>query len=272
MKKGVDDLVIYADILFCTNFFMDYLIISACSAIIQGKTRRIRKILASILGGIYGVCMFVPNIGFAYSGLAAFFFSAAVAAVVMCPCSIKIFLKYLFAFYITSFILAGSLYMILPITGGGMIKNNIIYYNGMYVAVFAVLTVFLLKKRIEYVKAHAKKYTVKIKYKDRSIKTTGILDTGNLLKDPVNGKPIVVGDESILKKLFSENCGTFNINEWVQSTDIRIIPYKTLDKEGVMTGFVADEIKINNEIMKNIVIGISPKKLEHGVLLNIANI
>jgi len=266
--------IIYTDILFCTNFFMDYLIITVCSAIVPGETKHIRKMLASLLGGIYGVCMFIPDFEFICSIFAVFLFSAAISAVVICPCRIKDFFRYLIVYYITSFLLAGSIYMILPFIGGGVVRNNVIYYDGVGILAVAAGTAFFVVKCVKYLKTHRGKeeYNVKIKYKDKVVKTNGILDTGNLLKDPKSGKTVVVGDEELLKKLFSKECNIFNISEWVESTDIRLVPYKTLAGEGVMTGFMADEIHIDKEIIKDIIVAVSPHRLENGVLLNIAKL
>ena len=164
--------------------------------------------------------------------------------------------------------------MILPFIGGGMIRNNIIYFDSMSILGVSLVLYFSVKKGITYIKTHCKKeeLQIKIRYKNFKTEIKGILDTGNLLTDPVSGKAVAVGDEEVLKKLFSENCNLFNLNEWIESTDIRLIPYKTLDKEGIMTGFVADEIISENRIFKKMVIAISPQKLKDGILINCLNV
>lgn len=267
-------MIVYTDVLFFINFFMNYLIISVCSAIVPGPYKNRRKMLASTLGGIYGVCVFIPDLTFMYSVLSVFLFSALLVAVVFCPCNIKDFLKYLAVFYIASFLLAGGIYMILPYLGGGIIRNNVIYYDSIQILVIAAVLGYVLIKSVKYIRKHKKRlgYNVKIKYKEKTAETDGMLDTGNLLSDPLTGRSVVVGDEEVLKKLFSPDCNIFNLSEWIDSTDIRLIPYKTLDKEGVMTGFLIDEICIDNKIIKDVVLAVSSQKLEHGVLINSASL
>ena len=266
-------MTVYTDILFFTNFIMDYLIISVCSAIVPPKTKHIRKISASLLGGLYGVFIFIPELKFIYSVLSVFLFSAGIVAIVFLPCKPKEYFRYLSVYYITSFIFAGCLYMILPFIGGGMIRNNVIYFDSINILLISLTLWFTIKKGIKYIKKHRKKeeLLIKIKYKNYHTEVKGILDTGNLLTDPVSGKTVAVGDEDILKKLFSPDCNLFNLNEWIDSTDIRIIPYKTVDTEGVMTGFIADEITSDNQVFTKMVIAISPLKLNDGILINCFN-
>ena len=263
-------MIVYADVLFFINFFMNYLIISVCGAIVPAHLKNRRKLLASTLGGIYGVCVFIPDLTFMYSVLSVFLFSAAIVAVVFCPCKIKDFLRYLAVFYISSFILAGGIYMLLPYIGGGVIRNNVVYYESFGVIGAAIIIFFAAVKIIRRIKINAKRkeYKITIKYKEKTVSAEGMLDTGNMLSDPLTGKPVIVGDETVLKTLFSEECNVFNLSEWIESTDMRIIPYKTMDGEGVMTGFVPEEICIDGKVIKDVIVAVSPKKLEHGILIN----
>lgn len=267
-------MIVYTDVLFFINFFMNYLIISVCSAIAPGPSKNRRKMLASTLGGIYGVCVFIPDLTFMYSVLSVFLFSACIVAVVFCPCRVRDFLRYLAVFYISSFLLAGGIYMLLPFLGGGMIRNNVIYFEGAKVLIAAAVIGFGVIKGIKYIKTHCLKegYNVKIRYKDKTAEMKGMLDTGNMLCEPLTGRSVVVGDEEVLKKLFSPDCSVLNLNEWIDSTDIRLIPYKTLDREGVMTGFLVDEICVDGKATEDIIIAVSPKKLEHGILINSASL
>ena len=267
-------MVVYADILFFVNFFMNYLIISICSAISPEPTKNRRKLLASALGGIYGVCMFLPDLSFMYSVISVFLFSAGMVAVLFCPCRFLEYLRCLLVFYISSFLLAGSIYMFLPYFGGGIIRNNVIYYDGPKILVIAAVTCFCILKSLKYIKSRFGKngLYVTVRYKDRTACLKGILDTGNLLCEPICGNPVVVGDEDVLKELFDENCTLLNINEWIESCDIRLIPYQTVGKEGVMTGFLADEIITGKTSTENVVVAISPQKLRHGLLVNNASL
>lgn len=263
-------MTVYADVLFFMNFFMNYLVISICGAFAAGKVKHIRKIIASVSGGIYGVCVFAGELDFLWSVIVNAGASACIVAVVFLPCRAREYFKYLGVFYLSSFLLAGGIYMILPYVGGGIVRNGVIYYNGMKITVIATLLTAGVIQGIRYIKSLSKKreYTVKIRYKDKTARVNGILDTGNLLTDPETGKTVAVGDEEILKKLFSPECNIFNMSEWIDCRDIRLVPYKTLDNNGVMTGILIDEMEIDGETVTDVIVAVSPKKISDGILIN----
>ena len=263
-------MTVYIDILFFVNFFMNYLIISVSETIAAKNVKRGRKLFASFLGGIYGVFSFMPDLNFIYSSLAVFFFSAVLVMVVFYPVGIREFLKYILCFYISSFLFSGGIYMVLPYIGGGIIRNNVVYYDVLQIIIPAIAIFFVARRTIRYIKNNRSKngYRVAIKYGEKEAFFKAFLDTGNMLYEPFSGNAVVVADEMVLKKLFSPDCNLINITEWIESTDIRIIPYKTLDNEGVMLGFIPKEISVDGRALKDVIVAISPKVIEEGILIN----
>lgn len=265
-------MTVYADILFFVNFFMNYLVISICTAIVPEPTKNRRKLLASLLGGIYGVCVFIPDLALMYSVPSVFLFSAAMVAVLFCPCRAADYLRALSVFYISSFMLSGGIYMLLPYFGGGAIRNNILYFDSVKMLVLAGAVTLFGLRLLKYVKSRINSggFFVSVRYGKSSATVHGIHDTGNLLCTPHGGDPVIVADEELLKRLFAADCTTLNLSEWVDSRDIRLIPYQGLGTDGVMTGFLADEVCIGRQHIKNVVIAISPNRLRHGLLINSA--
>ncbi len=263
-------MTVYLDILFFINFFMNYLVISLCAAIAAKKVKIGRKLLGSCLGGIYGIFIFIPDLSVICSFLSAFLFSGVMVWVVFYPFGIKDFLKSLSAFYISSFVLSGGIYMILPYIGGGVIRNSVLYYGSNEVILPATGIFFVALKTMAYIRKQRTKkgYRVSIKYRENKAFFDAFLDTGNMLYDPVSKKPVVVADKMVLEKLFSKNCNLLNIWEWVDSTDIRLIPYKTLDNEGVMLGFLTDEFMVDEKVLENVIVALSPKTIKEGILIN----
>lgn len=266
-------MVVYADLLFLINFFMNYLITAICSATVPVPTENRRRLLASFLGGIYGVCVFIPDLTFLCSAVSVFVFSLVMVAVMFCPCGVREFFRAVGMFYLSSFLLAGGMYMLLPYIGGGVVRNNVVYYDGAGVAAVgaaaALGTIKLLKRAKKGLKRDS--FFICVRYKDMRARVKGMTDTGNLLEGR-EGEPVIVGDEEILKSLFGKNCTLLNMSEWVDACDIRLIPYRTMDADGVMTGFVADEVSTGKKSVKNVVIAISPRKIGHGLLVNNANL
>ncbi len=266
-------MIVYLDILFFINFLMNYFVISICTAIVPGRSKYKRKILASILGGIYGVGFFVPDLDFLYSVLSVFIFSAVLVAIIFCPCKASEFFKILGVFYLSSFLLSGGIYMLLPLFGGGVVRNNIIYTKSGYLILFGIIVGIGVILCVKYIRKNLgrREYFIKIRYKDQTVRSSGIVDTGNTLKDPVSGEGVIVIDKSVLERLFFPGCNEFNLGEWIDDKDLRIIPYKTVANEGVMMGFLADEVVLEGKTLKGVTVAISPENLKNKVLLNCEN-
>lgn len=261
-------MTVYLDVLFSINFFMNYILLTVCTALCHMPSKKRKRLLASLLGAIYGVCVFIPDLTLLYSALFVFLFSALMVFTSVCPCSKKDFLRCFSAFYISSFILSGAEYMLLPIFGGGIVRNGIIYANTYLIIAIALFVGFFAVKTIRRIRTNSGKYNIKVKYKDNTAVLPGILDTGNHLSDPISGRPVIVADETLLHKLFSPGCGICNLNEWIDVTDIRIIPYKTLDSKSVMTGFLAEYVEIGEKKIDGVIIAINKNRLDCGILIS----
>ena len=112
---------------------------------------------------------------------------------------------------------------------------------------------------------------MKIYYKEKNIGIKVILDTGNLLTEPITNTPVMIVEASKMKTFIPDNIlknmdeilnnNVFNeITEEMQSR-FCIIPFSTVGKQnGIIVGFRPDYIKIytdqGEEIRKKIVIGI----------------
>ena len=115
---------------------------------------------------------------------------------------------------------------------------------------------------------------IKIKGKEKKIKL--MVDTGNLLKDPISGMPVIVIEHTelydILPKELLNNLEKIlggdlkGIPEDIKNeylSKLRVIPYSSLGKQnGMLLGIKADEVKVEDETIKNnVIIGIYNKAL-----------
>ena len=120
---------------------------------------------------------------------------------------------------------------------------------------------------------------IKFKLDEKELKTNAMIDTGNLLKEPITNTPVVVVEHSLLydvipKEILNniENIlgGDFkNIPEDISKqyiSKLKVIPFSSLGKQnGMLLGIKGDEIEIENEDDKfkkdKFIIGIYDKSL-----------
>ncbi len=105
------------------------------------------------------------------------------------------------------------------------------------------------------------------------------IDTGNLLKDPISGMPVIVIESIQLEKLIPKKI-IYHLNDILEGKDdnilsqianedmlkFRIIPFSSLGKQnGLLLGFIADKLEIkleeNTTDLSNVIIGIYDKSL-----------
>ena len=109
---------------------------------------------------------------------------------------------------------------------------------------------------------------VMICHRDKKIHMTALLDTGNMLKDPVTGLPVVVVDCRAARVLLDLNeselrdpIGTISRGKFA---GIRLIPYHVLGHpSGMLLGIKADDVKINGQSVRQI-IAFAPHRIAPG--------
>ena len=107
-----------------------------------------------------------------------------------------------------------------------------------------------------------------------------MLDTGNMLKDPITGMPVIIAQKEILKDILpniildnlSKIVGgdvpqeVYNDENLQYITKFRLIPFSSIGKEnGMLLGFKTKKIEIQQEDIKkvidNVIVGIYEKNL-----------
>ena len=120
---------------------------------------------------------------------------------------------------------------------------------------------------------------IKIKLNNEEIKTKAMIDSGNMLKEPITGTPVIVVESTllegampheILKNLEKIIGGDFReIDEEIKKeyiTKLKLIPYSSLGKQnGMLLGIKPDFIEVekeeNFEKIDDVIIGIYNKSL-----------
>ena len=163
--------------------------------------------------------------------------------------------------------------------------------NGLFLGTYPLKTIFLgsiiafiiIIAAFTIVKSKITKKDifceVEIKLNGKTITTTAMLDTGNLLKEPISNTPVMVVEHTLLYECMPKEIlnhleellgGDFqNIPEEVRqeySTKLKLIPFSSLGKQnGMLLGIKADGIKIKKEEKEkqeeNMMIGIYDKSL-----------
>lgn len=161
--------------------------------------------------------------------------------------NMRYFLRNLGYLYMSSLVLGGFLYF-LNVEFSYKQEGLVFYHNGLSInfIVLIILSPIIIYIYIRQAKELKNTYSlyhkVDIYYKDKIYKLNGFLDTGNILKDPVTKKPIIIIKDNIIKKIDKFTlipCTTISDNNLIKCIKVDKIDIKNVGvKEKVLVGLV----------------------------------
>ena len=264
--------VVYLDMLFLMNFFMDTLILLGTAFLIKKALCLWRIALASSLSALYSTVMFFPQIAFLYSILfkAVFlFFSVWIAF----PAgTIKALLKNALMFFASNLIFGGIMFFLIFATDFGTAMNTFVSNGEIYFdissksLVFSIILAYLVIYAISFIKkqnivASRRQVDLAITFDNKTVTFKALCDTGCTLCDPISGFPAIILSPTIAKQLFSKELLTAIRKNTIPAgyeTRLRVLPFSTIDTRlEIMYGIIPDKIFLDSREIKRAIIAIS---------------
>jgi len=277
-------MTIYLDLILLENIVMNYIIILATGMICRVNIKHLRIFLSSMLGAVYAILTYIVNIEIYTNQITKIIVSSCMVYIAFNSNNLKTMLKQLVIFYLTSFCFGGAAYYLLYNIRPNLIQGS----NGVLVGTYpikiavlgGILGFFIINISFKIIKSKLTKkdmlYDIEICYKQNKSNIKVILDTGNLLTDPITKTPVLIVEANKLKNLISEKIlnniediiynSTFEEVAEEIKTRCSIIPFSSIGKNnGIIIGFRPDYIKIytdeGEKIRKKVIIGIHNNKI-----------
>lgn len=279
-------MTVYLDIVFLENVLMNYIIIFATGVVVKAENNKWRIMLASLIGAIYTVVMYLNIVPLYSNFIMKFILSVAIMYITFKPKTLKLLIKDLIIFYLVSFVFGGCVFALMYFLQPQMVQIR----NGVFVGAYPIkialvgglISFVIVQISFKLVKTKLSKkdmiYEIQIYLNDKVAKVNALLDTGNLLKDPITGFPVIVVEHKSLttiipiqilnniEKIIGGDIDELNNNDEFDKTisRFRIIPFSSLGKQnGLLLGIKADSINIlldeKIEKIDNVIIGIYDK-------------
>lgn len=280
-------MTIYIDIVFFENLIMNSIILIATGMILKQKLSWIRILLASSLGAIYSILSYISTFKIYSNLILKIILSILIIYIAYNPQTIKKLWKSILIFYLTSFVFGGAAFALIYIVK----PQEILMKNGLFLGTYPLKTVILaaviafivLITAFTIVKNRINKKDmfcdIEVELNSRKIDVKAMIDTGNLLKEPITNTPVIVMEHTLLYECIPreildnlENIlgGDFEkIPEGIKKeyiSRLKLIPFSSLGKQnGMLVGIKADKVKIIEEEQEykndNVIIGIYNKSL-----------
>ncbi len=227
---------VYIDLIFLMNLIPEYIIYAMTVRVLHYRVRRARIISGSVFTSIITCAMMViPLIPYPIRLLITYIVGKGLILwLVFRIRRLQMFLKALLLSCGFTFIMGGLLEWLChtPFFMDQKGLNIVIFLMISGISYLVLTELYRLWKWLVNQKDIC---PVQISYRGRLLQTIGFVDTGNLLREPISGKPV-----SILGKLQAEQLGYMELAE-----NYRVIPYYSIGNPGgLLHGFMADRMLI----------------------------
>ena len=198
---------VYVDILFLINFSMDYLCLYVTARVLHQRMLLPRMLLACALGGAYSVVSLLLPLN-APLELAADGFMCIViclAAFYSRGTRLGSALATVFLYVGISMMTGGCMTAIFNLLNKLSLPLYLVGEDGVSTYIFAFLAaiagiISLKSGQIISKKGSVRECKVCLKFCGTDFEFSGFADSGNLVKDPISGRPIIFLDRSELEK------------------------------------------------------------------------
>ena len=237
--------VIYIDVFFCVNLVMDFLILKLVSLYIKPQTSYIRCVLGAALGSFLSVLSLLIS----YENIIwHMLFSYIFIAVAMVVGTFGLgkwqeLIKRCIVLYVITIFLGGLINFLYSYTYMGVFLQNIFIgirskTNILWMVGATLVAYICLKVLVRIVKRHSNTnmiVAVKLVHKGKESFLTGLIDSGNSLREPYTGKPVhIVCEDAISQLLESQDICTERF---------KLVPFTSVgNKHGLIKVITIDEL------------------------------
>ena len=280
-------MTVYLDVIFLENIVINYIILYVTGIISKSKIIQIKLILGSLIGAIYSIIYYLLNIKIYSNFILKIILSIAIIYVSFKSNNLKELSKKVLLFYLVSFVFGGSAIAIIYMVN----SQNIIIQNGILVGSYTIKTIligiiiayFTVLAAFKIIKAKISRNDlicdITVNLNNKEIKTKAMIDTGNLLKEPITNMPVIVMEHTlfydILPKEILNNTEEILGGDFTKIPDdikmeyspkLKVIPYSSLGKSnGMLLGIKGEKLiiylKEETQIIDKVIIGIYNKSL-----------
>ena len=275
-------MTIYVDVVLMENLIMNYIILLATGLVLKLKIKHIRLLFGSLLGAIYSIVTYTGIVKIYSSFILIIILSIIIVYIAYNPQTVKKLSKELLFFYLISFVFGGAAFALIYIVK----PQDILMKNGLFLGTYPLKTIilatiiafFIIVTAFTIIRKKLTKkditYKIEVKINNRLIQAEALIDTGNMLKEPITNLPVVVIEHTLLYDCIPKEIlnhlediigGDFEkIPEEIRNqyiSRLKLIPFSSLGKQnGMLIGIKPEYIKIIKdeqiEIKEDVIIAI----------------
>ena len=280
-------MTIYLDVIFLENIVINYIILYVTGLISKSKIKQRKLLLGALTGAFYSVIYYLLKLKIYSSFIIKIILSIVIIYVSFNSSNLKDLLKKTLLFYLSSFVFGGAAISIIYMVN----SQNVTIQNGVLVGSYTIRTIligiivayFTLIFAFKIMKSKISKKDliceISININNIEIKTKALIDTGNLLKEPITNLPVIVMEHTLLYDVIPKEIlnntekilgGDFSeIPEDIKEkyySRLKVIPFSSLGKiNGMLLGIKGEnliiDLKEERKRIDKVMVGIYNKSL-----------
>ena len=250
---------LYIDVYFMINFTVDILAVFIAARIMHVKINMIKLLFSGILGALFATIeLFLNNSVLHIAFASLFLFMLCYISCKSVSPSRKI--KFLLSFYIAAFLIGGIVDFLyglmdryvsdLLIEASGSTNRKAIIFSLIILLIIGVLRLFIMvfSESINEKSSH-----IRIELDGKSLEIEALIDTGNLVRDPMNMNPVIFIKRKSAENIISSDIIDLNDIDRLGSDfrkRIRLIPVTRNSQTHVMIGLRVDKVYLIKDDFK----------------------
>lgn len=253
-------MVIYLDVLILINLYVTYFQILAVSVFTHRKTVWYRKLSAAGIGAVASLSIFIPQEMVLTLTLLKIFLCALIAFVAFGYTGFRAYAVSVLFLMLVSFVFSGLMLCVWLFAA----PMKMLFINGTVYFGIDTMTIILstcaaygVVRIIRYIlDKNGKtdgKYTVIIKNNGRECRLSALADSGNGIVDCFSGLPVIVCRRDMCADVSPPAIDMIENNSDISEIGtqmikgVRIMPFSTVGKGGLICMFKAESVVINDE-------------------------
>lgn len=253
-------MVIYLDVLILINLYVTYFQILAVSVFTHRKTVWYRKLSAAGIGAVASLSIFIPQEMVLTLTLLKIFLCALIAFVAFGYTGFRAYAVSVLFLMLVSFVFSGLMLCVWLFAA----PMKMLFINGTVYFGIDTMTIILstcaaygVVRIIRYIlDKNGKtdgKYTVIIKNNGRECRLSALADSGNGMVDCFSGLPVIVCRRDICADVSPPAIEMIENNSDISEIctqmikGVRIMPFSTVGKGGLICMFKAESVVIDDE-------------------------
>lgn len=253
-------MVIYLDVLILINLYVTYFQILAVAAFTHRKTVWYRKLSAAGIGAVASLSIFIPQEMVLTLTLLKIFLCALIAFVAFGYTGFRAYAVSVLFLMLVSFVFSGLMLCVWLFAA----PMKMLFINGTVYFGIDTMTIILstcaaygVVRIIRYIlDKNGKtdgKYTVIIKNNGRECRLSALADSGNGMVDCFSGLPVIVCRRDMCANVSPPAIDMIENNSDISEIGtqmikgVRIMPFSTVGKGGLICMFKAESVVIDDE-------------------------